>query len=72
MKTVARRLPTVRDQKVNRDRLLGHWQALSSKSHQSPLRETSLRVVADLISVNASMILAFVLWYFFLPISCLY
>ena len=51
--------------KVNRDRLLGHWQALSSKSNQSPFRETSLRVLADLISVNASMILAFVLWYFF-------
>lgn len=47
------------------NRLLGHWQALNNKSNQSPFRETSLRVVADLISVNASMIFAFVLWYFF-------
>jgi nucleoside-diphosphate-sugar epimerase len=62
---VMRDLSRARSQKVNRDRLLGHWKALSSKSSQSPFRETSLRVVADLISVNASMILAFVLWYFF-------
>src|SRR5580692_11049215 len=59
----AKFVQSARGQKVNR--LLRHWQALSNRSNQSPFRETSLRVIADLISVNASMILAFVLWYFF-------
>jgi nucleoside-diphosphate-sugar epimerase len=50
---------------VTRDQMLGRLHAFGKGSDQSPFRETALRVIADFISVNASMILAFVLWYFF-------
>ena len=50
---------------MTRDQMLGRLHAFGKGSDQSPFRETALRVIADFISVNASMILAFVLWYFF-------
>jgi nucleoside-diphosphate-sugar epimerase len=41
------------------------WKRANSESRSVPWRDIFLRVVADLLSINASMILAFVIWYFF-------
>lgn len=41
------------------------WKRARNEGKSLPWRDIFLRIVADLLSLNASMILAFVLWYFF-------
>ena len=41
------------------------WKELKGEARQYPWREASLRMTADVVSVGASLILAFVVWYFF-------
>ncbi|MFQ5926202.1 MAG: NAD-dependent epimerase/dehydratase family protein [Terriglobia bacterium] len=42
-----------------------YWQRLRSEARLFPWRDALLRMAADFLLVNASMILAFVLWFFF-------
>jgi nucleoside-diphosphate-sugar epimerase len=41
------------------------WKELKDEGRRFPWKDGVLRMTADLISVNASLVLAFVLWYFF-------
>src|SRR5260370_23942785 len=40
------------------------WQELRQECRTFPWREASVRIIADLISVNSSIVSAFVVWYF--------
>src|SRR5260370_36913666 len=40
------------------------WKELREECQTFPWREASARIIADLISVNSSVVFAFVVWYF--------
>lgn len=41
------------------------WKELKDQGRRYPWRDASVRMVADLVSVGVSLVLAFVVWYFF-------
>ena len=41
------------------------WKDLKEEGHRYPWKDALLRMAADAISVGASLIVAFVVWYFF-------
>jgi hypothetical protein len=45
--------------------LLRQWKELQDEGRRFPWKDGFLRMAADIISVSASLILAFVLWYLF-------
>lgn len=49
---------------MKRGWILRQWKELREEGHNFPWRDASLRMIADLISVNGSMVLAFMVWYF--------
>jgi nucleoside-diphosphate-sugar epimerase len=44
--------------------LVDQWQQLRDEARRFPSKDAAVRIVADLISVNTAMVLAFVLWQF--------
>jgi len=50
---------------VIRNWFVKKWQDFKTENRTFPWRAALLRMTADLVSVNVSLVLAFVLWYFF-------
>jgi nucleoside-diphosphate-sugar epimerase len=56
---------TRKDEHLKSHSLSQQWKELKDDGRRYPWKDVLLRMIADLASVNASLILAFVLWYVF-------